>query len=117
MAYPTLVNSQITDAVTQQSVSILANAPAMAMGTIYQSAAHSISILYQNATQAQHMASISAQAATNQGVIQIYSVGSMAGAVAATKLARIPATAPTRSKRKPTAAQLVAMAYLMGILK
>ena len=116
MAYPTLINGQITDAVTQQSVSVLASAPAMAMGTIYQSAAHSISILYQNATQAQHMASISAQAATNQGVIQIYSVGSMAGAVAATKLARAPAAALARPKRKLTAAQLVAFARLAGIV-
>jgi killing trait domain-containing protein len=116
MAYPTSVNSQITDAVTQQGVSVLANAPAMAMGTIYQSAAHSISILYQNATQAQHQAAICAQAATNQGVIQIYSVGSMAGAVAATKLSRTPGAALIRPKRKLTAAQLVAFARLAGIL-
>jgi len=88
MAYPTLVNSQITDALTQQGLSVLANASAVAMGSIYQSAAHSISILYQNAVQAQRQASICAQAATNQGVIQIYSSGTMAGAMAASKIAR-----------------------------
>ena len=86
MAYRTPVNSQITDAVTQQGVSILAAAPAMAMGMVYQSAAHSIGILYQNATQAQARASISAQAATNQGVIQLYSAGTMAGAAATAKV-------------------------------
>jgi hypothetical protein len=117
MAYPTPVNSQITDAVTQQGVAILANAPAMAMGTIYQSAAHSISILYQNAAQAQHQASICAQAATNQGVIQIYSVGSMAGAIAAANLGRASTAAlPSKPKRKITVAQLVAAAQLAGIL-
>lgn len=88
MAYPTPVNSQITDALTQQSVQTLASAPAMAMGTIYQSAAHSISILYQNATQAQRQSAICSQAATNQGVVQLYSAGSMTGAAATSKVAR-----------------------------
>jgi len=88
MAYPTPVNSLITDALTQQSVAALANAPTVAMGLIYQSSAHSISILYQNAVQAQRNAAICAQAATNQGVIQVYGFGSMAAALAAEKLAR-----------------------------
>lgn len=88
MAYPTPVNSQITDAITQQGVTVLANASTVAMGLIYQSSAHSIGILYQNAVQAQRQASICAQAATNQGVIQLYSAGTMAGAMAAAKLAR-----------------------------
>jgi hypothetical protein len=87
MAYPTLVNSQITDAVTQQNVAVLAAAPAMAMGSIYQSAAHSLGILYQNAVLAQQQSAISAQAAANQGVIQIYAMNSMAAAVATAKLA------------------------------
>lgn len=88
MAYPTLVNSQITDAVTQQNLSVLAAAPTMAMGAIYQSAAHSLGILYQNAVQAQQQSAISGQAATNQGVIQIYSLNTMAAATATAKVAR-----------------------------
>ena len=88
MAIRTPINSQITDAVTQGNVGVLASAPAMAMSTIYQSSAHSISILYQNAVQAQKMASICGQAATNQGVIQIYGVGTMSAAVATAKLAQ-----------------------------
>lgn len=87
MAYPTLVNSMITDAVTQSSLATLGQAPSMAMSTVYQSAAHSLSILYENAVQAQKHASISGQASTNQGVIQIYSVDTMAGAAGAAKLA------------------------------
>jgi aspartyl/glutamyl-tRNA(Asn/Gln) amidotransferase C subunit len=71
----------------------LANAPAVAMGLVYQSSAHSIGILYQNAVQAQRNASICAQAATNQGVVQLYSVGTMAGAMATKKLARRTSTA------------------------
>ncbi|MGO8865247.1 MAG: RebB family R body protein [Alphaproteobacteria bacterium] len=88
MALSTLVNGQITDSVAQAGVTVLANAPAMAMGSIYQSLAHSTGILYQNSVQAQKMAAISAQAATNQGVIQIYSVNTMAAAATTNKLAR-----------------------------
>ena len=88
MAYPTPVNGQITDAVTQQSVSLIAAAPAMAMGAVYQSSAHSIGILYQNAVLAQRQNAICAQAATNQGVMQLYSVPTMASAVATQNVSR-----------------------------
>jgi hypothetical protein len=86
MALPTPVNGQITDAVTQANVKVLADGPAMAMGAIYQSLAHSTGILYENATSSQQQLAIAAQAATNQGVIQIYSIDTMAGAVAASKI-------------------------------
>ncbi|MGH6871277.1 MAG: RebB family R body protein [Rhizomicrobium sp.] len=88
MAYRTPVNSQITDAVTQSSVSTLGMASAMAMGTIYQASAHSIGILFQNTTLAQKQAAMCGQAATNQGVMQMYSMNSMAAATATAKLAR-----------------------------
>ncbi len=87
MAYPTLVNDQITDAVTQTNVKVLGDAPAMAMGSIFQSAAHSTGILYENAVGSQQQLAIAAQASTNQGVIQIYSIDTMAGAVGTSKIA------------------------------
>jgi hypothetical protein len=86
MAYPTTVNDQITDAVTQSNVKVLGDAPAYAMGAIFQSLAHSTGILYENATSAQQQLAISGQAATNQGVIQLYSVDTMAGAVSTAKI-------------------------------
>lgn len=86
MAIPTAVNGQITDAVTQSNVKVLGDAPAMAMGSIYQSLAHSTSILYENAVSSQQQLAIAAQAATNQGVIQIYSLDTMAAAAATSKL-------------------------------
>jgi len=49
----TPLNGQITDAVTQANVKVLGDAPAMAMGSIFQSLAHSTGILYQNAVSAQ----------------------------------------------------------------
>jgi hypothetical protein len=86
MAIPTAVNGQITDAVTQANVKVVGDAPAMAMGAIYQSLAHSTGILYENAVSAQQQIGVCAQAATNQGVIQIYSIDTMAGAVATAKI-------------------------------
>lgn len=77
-----VVNEQITDAVTQANVHVLGEAPAMAMGTIYQSMAHATGILFENAVSAQQQQNTLAQAATNQGVMQIYSVDTSADAVA-----------------------------------
>lgn len=53
MADSTPVNSQITDAVTQSNVKVVAEAPAQAMGLVYQTMAHSVSLSMQNAQQAQ----------------------------------------------------------------
>ena len=88
MAMPTPVNGQFTDAVTQANVKVLGDAPAMAMGAIYQSLSHSTGILFENATSSQQQLGICAQASTNQGVIQIYSVTPMAAGVATSKIAQ-----------------------------
>ena len=71
MAFPTTVNNQITDAVTQVNVKVLAESPAMAMGSLYQTMAHSTGILFQNAVSAQQQQNTLSQAAANQGVMQI----------------------------------------------
>lgn len=88
MAIPTPVNGMITDAVTQTNVKVLGDAPAMAMGAIYQSLSHSTGILFENAVSSQQQLAIASQAATNQGVIQLYSVAPMAAAVATSKIAQ-----------------------------
>ena len=46
MAYPTAVNDEITDGVTQANVTVLGQAPAMAMGVIYQAQANAIAQLF-----------------------------------------------------------------------
>lgn len=81
------VAAQITDAVTQTNVKVLAEAPAMAMGTIYQSLAHSTGMMFQNSVNAQQQQNMLQQAASAQGVIQIYSVDTLSAADAATGLA------------------------------
>lgn len=88
MAYPTPVNDQITDSVTQANVKVVGDAPAMAMGAIYQSLAHSTGILYENSVGQQQQLAIAAQASTNQGVIQVYSIDSMAAGVATSKISQ-----------------------------
>lgn len=51
---PPTVNAQITDAVTQTTSGVVGEAPAIAVGTLYQTAAHANGILMENATANQH---------------------------------------------------------------
>ncbi len=88
MAIPTAVNGMITDAVTQTNVAVLGSAPAQAMSNVYMTAAHSLSVLFENSTLNQQQAAICSQAATNQGVMQLYAVPAMAAATSAAKLAQ-----------------------------
>lgn len=88
MATPTAVNDQITDAVTQSNVKVVGEAPAMALGTIYQAMAHSTGILFQNGVAQQQQQNTLSQAAANMGVMQIYSVDTTAGAGATEKVSQ-----------------------------
>ena len=89
MAYPTSVNNQITDAVTQSDVAVVADGPAMAMGTAYQSMAHSVGIMFENAVAASQQQNALAMAAANMGVMQIYSLDTVATASASEKASSI----------------------------
>ena len=80
------VNSQITDAVTQSNVKVVAEAPAIALGNVYKTAAHSTGLMFENAINAQNQQNTLGQAATTQGVMQIYSVDTVVDAVAIAKL-------------------------------
>ncbi len=65
MAIPTPVNGQITDAVTQANISVLANAPAQAIGSLFQASSHALSLSLENATaNQQHMNDVSAAVVT-----------------------------------------------------
>ena len=75
------VNGQITDAVTQTNVKVVAEAPAIALGNVYQSAAHSTGLMFENAVNAQSQQNILAQTSTTQGVMQIYSFDTIADAI------------------------------------
>jgi hypothetical protein len=110
MAFPTAVNDQITDAVTQTNVKVLAEAPAMAMGSIYQSIAHATGILFENAVYAQQQQNVIAQAATTQGVMHIYSIDTTAAGNAATKVAISPEALLANVEQASAAAKATASA-------
>ena len=74
MAFPTAVNSQITDAVTQSNVKVLADAPAMALGSLYQATAQALGNSAHNATTSQQQTGVTAQAATTMGTATLYAL-------------------------------------------
>lgn len=69
---PDIVNPQITDAVTQSNLNILGDAPAVALGNLYQATAQALANAAHNATTAQQNANTILQASTTQGVALIY---------------------------------------------
>ncbi|MCD9030549.1 RebB family R body protein [Luteimonas sp. Y-2-2-4F] len=50
----TTVNAQITDAVTQTNVKVVAEAPAQAIASLYQVVSHATGLAVQNAVHSQH---------------------------------------------------------------
>ena len=68
MAEPTAVNGQITDSITQSNIEVLGNSPAMAMGSLYQAASHSMGIAFQNAVSNQQNLNSLSSAVTSRCV-------------------------------------------------
>ncbi|WP_186183436.1 RebB family R body protein [Burkholderia gladioli] len=86
MAFPTAVNTQITDAVTQADTEVLGDAPAIAMGNLFVATAQALSNAVHNATNAQQQQNITAQAATVMGVATLYSVDTATTGEATTRI-------------------------------
>ncbi len=74
MAFPTSVNNMITDSVAQANVKVLGDAPAVAMGNLYQATSQALANAAHNATTAQQQTNVAAQAATTMGVATLYSL-------------------------------------------
>lgn len=62
MAFPTAVNDQATDAVTQVNLQTVGSASAMAAGTVLQTAAQAVAMSMQNATAQQQATNMIANA-------------------------------------------------------
>lgn len=86
MAFPTSVNSQITDSVTQANTKVLGDAPAIAMGNLYQATAQALANAAHNATSSQQQTNVTAQAATTMGVTTLYSIDTATDGVATAKI-------------------------------
>ena len=82
MAFPTAVNSQITDSVTQANVQVLGDAPSIAMGNLLQATSQALANAAQNATAAQQQTNVTAQAVTVMGVNLLYSLDTASTAMA-----------------------------------
>jgi hypothetical protein len=74
MAFPTAVNDQITDSVTQANVQTLGVAPAMALSNLYQATAQALSNAGHVATSQFQQSGVTAQAATTMGVATLYAI-------------------------------------------
>jgi len=73
MAFPTPVNDQITDAVTQSNVKVLGDAPAQAMSSLYQATAQALANAAQNAVAQQQATDVLREALTTRCVLALTS--------------------------------------------
>ena len=80
MADQTPVNAQITDTISQTNVTVLGEAPSVALGNLYQASAQTFGMMMQNAAAAQQQLNITAQAVTAQGVALLYATSTAAAA-------------------------------------
>lgn len=74
MAFPTAVNSQITDSITQANTKVLGDAPAVAMGNLFVATSQALSNAAHNATNNQQQSYVTMQASTTQGVATLLAV-------------------------------------------
>ena len=91
MAFPTAVNSQITDSVTQANLKVVGDAPAIATGNLYQATAQALSNAAHNATNSQQQSYVTAQAATTQGVATLYAIDTASAGKATQEIFSSPA--------------------------
>jgi len=90
MAFPTFVNDQITDSITQANTKVLGDAPAIAMGNLYQTTAQALANAAHNAANAQQQSHVTSQAATTTGVVTLYGLDTATGVSTADILAGDP---------------------------
>ena len=86
MAFPTSLNSQITDSVTQANTKVLGDAPAIAMGNMFIATSQALSNAAHNATNNQQQSYVTMQASTTQAVATLLSVDTASTGVATAKI-------------------------------
>lgn len=86
MGFPTSVNDQITDSVTQSNVKVLGDAPAMAMANLYQASSQALGNSAHNTTAALQQTNVTAEAATTMGVTVLYSLDTASTGMATKKI-------------------------------
>ena len=88
MAFPTHVNDQITDSITQANLKVLGDAPAVAMGNLYQATGQALANAAHAATSQANQTWVTAQAATTQSVATLLAIDTAAAGKAAQAIER-----------------------------
>ncbi len=86
MAFPTAVNSQITDSITQANTKVLGDAPAIASGNFFVATSQALSNAAHNATNNQQQSYVTMQASTTQGVSTLYAIDTATTGVATARI-------------------------------
>lgn len=86
MAFPTAVNSQITDSVSQANTKVLGDAPAVAMGNLFVATSQALSNAAHNATNNQQQSYVTMQTVTTQGVATLLSIDTASAGEATAKI-------------------------------
>lgn len=86
MAFPTAINSQITDSITQANTKVLGDAPAVAVGNLMVTTSQALSNAAHNATNNQQQSYVTMQASTSQGVATLLSVDTASAGIATTDI-------------------------------
>jgi len=73
MAQPEVVNGAVIDAIANTNTKVLAEAPAMAMGSLFQTIGNSVAMAAANSVYAQQQANVGAQAASTLAVTKLFS--------------------------------------------
>jgi hypothetical protein len=81
MAFPTAVNSQITDSISEVNTKVLGDAPAMAMGNLFIVTSQALANAAHNATSGQQQSTLTSQSANTVGVTSLYSLDTASDAV------------------------------------
>lgn len=89
MAFPTALNSQITDSVTQANVKVLADSPALSSAELYVATSQALSNAAHNATVIQQQASVTSQAGLTAGVGNLLSMSTASGGVGTSQVAGV----------------------------
>ncbi|MDR3419517.1 MAG: RebB family R body protein [Nevskia sp.] len=82
MAFPTAVNSQITDSITQANTKVLGDAPAIAMSNLFVATGQALANAAHNATNNQQQSYVTMQASTTQSVSTLLAVDTASTGVA-----------------------------------
>lgn len=88
MAFPTAINDQITDSITQANTKVLGDSPAIAMGNLFVATGQALSNAAHNATNNQQQSYVTMQASTTQAVSTLLSIDTASGGVSSADIDR-----------------------------